>query len=255
MPSATGLFVGIGKAFAALFGFLWSKKAALAWIFGFGLPLGSKILRFLGFLSFISIITTVISVYPATQGTWKDKTRTTTFTLVKEIVSVDQNIYEISQEYSKIQNPSLLQLVKTSWRVVRLASFYYWWFWFFKNIVILGTGFWTGGKARSIPLIELYVKAFAMLYIFLLVTNIASVFINKNIEFEFIHNPNAKGFDRILIPLNNIKIAISTVLGNWTHFLLGFKGLLHFIIMGPLKYFILLNEPAQAAINHTVNTT
>lgn len=240
IPKGLGKFIvtGISRFFS------WD------FLFGIGLTWGTKLFRFYGMVAFLSTLFIALNVGINTPGTIHEKIIAILIELVKTIVGVDQYIYELSIKFNQIAQPTLYQGIWTFLLILKKSFFYIWWHrvfsWIIRNMswvfpfnLILSL-FIPKEELERIDESTVGSKiswwAFKMLYFFIIVANIISMtLITKEIQVTWLPIRPLVGKAKFDVLLSNIFNLLNELIAkNWWHWIIAFKGLLHYIFTGAL---------------------
>ncbi len=235
------IIASLGGKFVKILSFIFSKDFLL----GAGLTIGAKLLRWYGLIAFITTIGIAISV-----GIQQHSVLAGVMQMVKTVITVDQKIYDMSVDFSRIASPTLWQAIITLALVIKESFFYIWWHrafcylvrqysWTFPmNLIVkkLGRDIDKLPINESTPKSEISWYAFLMLYIFLIFSNIGNmIFISKVITFNFVPITNLVGFGLVKAIATNLFHFIDRLLINqWWHWIIAFKGIGHYLLTGAL---------------------
>lgn len=221
------------------------NKLLLDILFGAGLSSGKKIMRFFGIVNFL--MTLAIAVFTGIKlgTTVPDKFLQIILELVKSVIMVDQYIFDISRDFSAVANPSLMLSVWTFVKIINKGFYLLWihrafcyliqnYSWVFPLNIIFGR-FIPKEEIKTIDQSTNQSKiawwAFNMLYVFMVFSNIMyMIFISKEISFTFNSISGLQGKILFTTLFKNIFHFIDTILKHWWHFIVAFKGPIHYFI-------------------------
>lgn len=228
---------GTGKLITGIF----TKFFSWDFLFGISLSWVEKLFRFYGFIAFTITILAALKVALGTGTDFASIAVIFVLELVRSIIAVDQNIYNLTVQYNAMPSPSLYESILNFLLVAKESFFYLWWWrcfkWIIKNfrwtipvkVVAKLVGMRDDDVNQDIQEANLNWWSFKILYVWLIITNVVyMIFISRQIIFPFVE---ITGFMTVL---QNIYIAADTFFSNWWHFLVAFKGIGYYLLSGTL---------------------
>lgn len=263
------ILVKMGKFFTSLI----TKPMAIEFFFGSSIPFLTKLFRFYGMVAFITLFITAGITAFQTGGTFLAMILTFILELVKTIIGMDQQIYDMAISfYFNPANHTAFHSIITSIIIFSKSFFYIWWFRTIRNLVknhswvfpmnLITQLFGLKKEEQNASLLDSRVNwiSFKMMYVLMMIVNIFYlIFISKTISFAFVQ-ASGEWYMWILPILRNIWHVIYILLINIPLWIFAFKGVVAAFVLVILKtIFILFLKstpfPLQDFVNQTINNT